>query len=456
MLCENYLCNERGSSLLTSAELSALELSTCAYNCENTDLNKDGCDDDEDGDLVTLPTGVKVRPGEVCNEICDINRCEDESRCNGYNYGVYCDRNGVFTYMAPGAICDGHTRCSKKEDDNCTVTTTSASCRHFITGEIVPVHSYTRCTQITRSSYNSDINTQIYCKIEDVASYQTNCSDPARVAVTCEINGYQSTISKYLICFDDEITSCDDGIDSNCFKRKTCTIHKHLMCDEKADCSDKADETHQICQSKTIETCKRRVGAQNELPIPISWLRDGIWDCMNGIDEIADWQMCGEGKTSRLKSSIEKKCENVFICRTGAPGYEPLRNLCDGLENCGNENKICSVSSGSNSLLATRVATSDKGLTKKLSFCFKGLHNLESFISQCVNEQFIYPEGDIFGWTRKHRLFFPATNNHVITCMVNNTCTQVALENVNEPPVPLEMSQDTKFVPTKCLKELER
>ena len=410
MLCENYLCNESGSSLLTSAELSRLERGTCNYNCENTDLNKDGCDDDEDGEQVTLPTGVKVRPGEVCNEICDIYRCEDESFCNGYNYGVHCIStfNDRIYYTHPRGICNGDQNCRKKEDENCTVTTTSASCRHFSTGEIVPVHSYTRCTPITRSSYNSDvINTQIYCKIEDVASYQTNCSDAARVAVTCEINGYKSTVSKYLICFDDEITACDDGIDSNCFKRKTCTIHKHLMCDERADCSDEADETHQICQSKTIETCKRRVGAQNELPIPISWLRDGLWDCMNGIDEIADWQMCGEGKTSRLKSSIEKKCENVFICRTGAPGYELLRNLCDGLENCGNENKICSVSSGSNSLLATRVATSDKGLTKKLSFCFKGLHNLESFISQCVNEQFIYPEGDIFGVDTKTSVILP-------------------------------------------------
>ena len=71
-------------------------------------------------------------------------------------------------------------------------------------------------------------------------------------------------------------------------------------------------------------------------------------------------------------------------------------NLCDGLETCGNENGVCSVSTRPQSL--TRIVpTTNKGLTKTLSFCLEGLGNLESLLSACVKTQFIYPNGDIFG-----------------------------------------------------------
>ena len=259
---------------------------------------------------------------------------------------------------------------------------------------------------LKRSHFNSDSNPQIYCKIEDVVSFQTNCSDPSRIAVTCKVNGYQSTVSKYIICFDDNISACDDRIDSNCFKTETCTIHKHLMCDGNADCNGRSDEIHETCFSKTLETCRRRVGAKIEQRIPISWLKDGVWDCMDGIDETADWQMCGEGKTSRYKSSIEEKCENVFICRTGKPGYELLSNLCDGLENCGNENDVCSVSSRSKTLTTTVIST-DKGLKNQLSYCVEGLQDLEFLKSACIEEQFIYPDGDIFGVDTKTSVILP-------------------------------------------------
>ena len=411
VLCEHYICNESGSSLLTSTELSDMGRGRCSYDCENTDLNKEECDSKSDERLVILPSGVKARPSEVCNEICDAYNCEDEAFCNGYNYGIYCENWEGIAYMPPRSICDGFSTCENREDEDCTVRT-NTFCRHIVTGEIIPVHDYTRCTPIRKSDYFFGSNSQIYCKIDDVESYQTNCSDHSKVAVTCKINGYESTVSKYLICFDDNIAACDDRIDNNCFKTKTCTIHKHLMCDENTDCNDRADETHHTCLAKTIETCKRRVGANIEQTIPISWLKDGVWDCMDGIDETADWKVCGEGKTFRYKSSINEKCENVFICRTGRPGYELLKNLCDGLENCGNENDVCSVSSLTKSLTTT-VASMDKGLTKRLSFCFKGLLSLELLISPCENKQFIYPDENIFGVDKKTSVILP---NNTVSC----------------------------------------
>ena len=221
-------------------------------------------------------------------------------------------------------------------------------------------------------------------------------SDFSKVALTCKINGYESTVSKYMICFDDGISACDDRIDSSCYSTKSCRIHKHLLCDQNMDCKNSADEKHPICLSTTEGICTRRVGSKSELPIPISWLRDGVWDCEDGKDESADWPKCGVGSTLRYKSSTESECKNVFICRSGSPGYELLEHLCDGLENCGNENKICSISSRFQSITTT-VTTTNMGKTKALSFCRKGLDRLQYLASACVTKGFIFPNGDIFG-----------------------------------------------------------
>ena len=362
----------------------------CTVECENTDLNKEGCNDEK----VALPTGELVRPSYICNDVCDMLNCEDEANCNGYRYGKYCKskRKKELHYAFLSSLCDGSQNCDGGEDEgDCAVTSdTETFCRHLLTGVIVPVHNYTRCVPVRSSGYNK------YCVPEDIASYQSNCTDPLKVAVTCKINGYLSTVSKYLICFDETVSVCDDHIDSSCYSTKSCKVHKHLLCDQNMDCNDNVDETHPICLSTTKGTCIRRVGTKNELPIPISWLRDGVRDCEDGIDEAADWPQCGVGITSRYISSTEKYCKNVFICRYGSPGYELLENLCDGIENCGNENEICSISSRSQSLTTT-VSTTNKGLTKTMSFCRKGLARLELFLGACVTEKFIYPNGDIFG-----------------------------------------------------------
>ena len=399
-LCEYYMCKHPYAGPITSSELS--QVGGCDQNCVNTDLNKQGCADRN----FTLPSGEVARPSEVCNGACEISKCEDEAACNGYTYGLYCKNvKNVLDYIPPSAICDGVQDCSQGEDeDDCSISrTTGTFCRRFETKNIVPIHNYTRCTQVNSSTYASRsgfysnvVKTSLYCEFDDVASYQTNCSDPSRVGLTCKINGYTSSISNSLICFDDKIRVCDDGMDSKCFKTKSCKIHQHLMCDNKGDCADMADESHQNCRSVTKATCTRRVGGQGELPIPLSWLKDGVWDCQDGRDEIADWPTCGSGKTLRFRSSGEVDCENVFICRTGEPGYIGFENLCDGLEDCGNENEICSVSTRSYSLISS-VATENKGFTKRLSYCLKGLENLELLTETCVIEQFIFPTGEIFG-----------------------------------------------------------
>ena len=396
LLCEHYLCSLWGS-VVTPSYFSFIV--KCSVDCANTDLNKEGCND-----TVALPTGHLVRPSDICNDVCDLPfTCEDEAVCNGYIYGMYCLWNKKLYYVPPSWICNGLQSCDGGEDEeNCKVTSsTETFCKHYRTGVIVPVHNYTRCIPVKKNDYESNyfisiFISNIYCAPDDIVPSQTNCSDPSKVAVTCEVDGYISTVSKYMICFDDTISVCDDHVDSSCYSTKSCKAHKHLLCDQNMDCDDNADETHPICLKTTTGTCKRRIGLKDELPIPISWLRDGVRDCEDGTDENADWPMCGLDKTLRFLSSAESECKNVFICKSGSPGYELLEDLCDGIENCGNENEICAISRRSPSLM-TKVLTTNKGQAKSLSFCHKGLAGLESIIGSCISKGFIYPDAQIFG-----------------------------------------------------------
>ena len=163
---------------------------------------------------VALPSGKQVQHSEICDEVCDLQGCEDEAICNGYTYGMYCKRSAKIAYVPPARVCDGYQFCDRGEDEeNCTVNSNSlSSCTQYFSGDLIPVHNYTRCGSLERSDYDTLDWVRTYCAPAEVASYQTNCSDPARVGATCKINGYQSTVSKYLLCFDDNISVCDDHI----------------------------------------------------------------------------------------------------------------------------------------------------------------------------------------------------------------------------------------------------
>ena len=404
VLCEHYLCKEHWTHEVQTSYSLIKDGILCENICMNTDLNIKGCDSQID-----QPTGSPENLSKICNNVCDTYDCKDEAVCNGYTYGIFCEtKSGNEKYVQPQYICDGIPSCGQGEDEtNCTATEndTVQTCKHGqIPGKLVPVHNFTRCATAT----------QLYCEFEDIKLFQTNCSDIARVGGSCEIDGYMSTVAKFPICNDvlekkynnKKIMLCDDDIHSRCFRTKSCTIHKHLMCDKKDDCDDKADENHRYCSSTTKGTCKRRFGKMGELPIPTAWLGDGERDCENGADETSSWPMCGRGKTLRYLLNEYDQCENVFICRTGNPGYVELNKLCDGLNSCGNENEVCSVSSRPYSVTTT-VSTTSSGLAKHLSFCQDGLKSLEILRSGCINEQFSFPDKEIFGVDKKTSLVLP-------------------------------------------------
>ena len=412
-LCGSYLCETQSGEILTTYEVNFLGL-TCngRKDCLNTDLDENkevsGCTSvDVDNKNETLPSGKIILSNKVCDGNCDDRDCEDEANCRGYRYGLYCkvleEKN---EYIYPFKICDGDKECDYGEDEsNCAITEdTQFTCEKDYPDEtVVPVLNITRCYQTKEEvGPTQKLNFFAYCR--DSVWYQSNCSDLAKVGAECNINGYKSTVSKFMICRGEK--GCDDNLEDICIDTSsTCTLHKHFTCDDKNDCADKSDETDPSCGSKTLEKCKRRAGRMEELPIPLTWLKDGLQDCVNGEDEEDIWPTCGIEKSQRFVVD-NKTCQNVYICPWSKPGYVDLDRLCDGIETCGNENKVCSKAQGSKALFSSAMTT-NQGLKKHISYCIRGIEDTLHFNGTCKTTSFIFPDHDFFGVETRTTLILP-------------------------------------------------
>ena len=434
-------------------------------NCLNTDIDEILCPDIANMTTQTLPSGMKVPLLEICNDKCYDNDCEDEAVCNGYTCGMYCEgniRDEYPIYVPPNKICDRQPQCPQGEDENnCSVTEeTLHNCTREISKSIsidndsiltfsgppdhgpekinVPLHNYTRC-YIEKQPRKGQVISDRFC-MAPMFKDQTNCTDPKRIGLTCKYSGDMTSWSRHMICQPDRFGGfrddfCDNGVDKQCqqpsLSSGDCYVHKQFMCDGERDCEDGRDEDDPICHKMTESTCRRHTKLRSELPLPLSWLQDGVKDCIDGKDEEGEWPTCGTGQSLRFVSN-NRTCQNVYLCPNKNEKHVLLEELCDGIETCGNEVRVCEE--GHSYLkLYTQVYSIDKSWNKYLSFCLKGLNNTNQFFPCTTVHSFIFPDHDYFGVDNRTTITLPTdpkTCDHMFGEMyVYTSCTNKCINS---------------------------
>ena len=200
--------------------------------------------------------GVSEIMTKPCDMICDDNEsCFDEAICNGFQYGMFCNWWGKMLYIKTDMVCDNISHCDDSSDEkNCFPEGEDSYCSRIFNNRVknVTLFNYTRCGPLTSTrGVNSSLCPEFYD--------QYNCSDPSRGLLRCEKNSFPSTVSWGVLCKYRFPPLCDDGIDMKCQQSSNiCLLHKHLLCDNTADCQDGSDENTTECWNLHSDKCYRR------------------------------------------------------------------------------------------------------------------------------------------------------------------------------------------------------
>ncbi|KAL5261440.1 hypothetical protein ACHWQZ_G007220 [Mnemiopsis leidyi] len=373
LICGKFICQTAAENRSQDCAPGIQQHSTC-QNLEGRDIKI--CPDESEN-------------SKRCDFICDDRHCKDEAQCNGFIYGKYCPGKymPILALIHLGDI--NHITCPEVynpypgDKEKFLAEYDGPVCQH-VQGDqtfTMPLFNFTRCGPF-QYDLSAVANTQVWWVTSTKVLFcsdlmdQTNCTDPARIALFCKSKGFRSGVSKLAICHGfNHIKICDDGIENDC-KQLTplCFIHKHKMCDGKADCENHTDETNYDCKEMAELKCVRILGNQS-LPIPLAWLGDGITDCVSGIDEDPVWPTCDR--------------------------------MCDMIDTCGNENKVCKIASNKPDLFTVMFKeTESKSIVAPV--CFRGLENLEELSSRCSKSYFQFPPTSIYGMNHSKEILMPS------------------------------------------------
>eukprot|EP00116_Pleurobrachia_bachei_P001419 sb/3461681/ len=345
LLCGTYICNDYDDDNRAGDYWEPF-LHCYHGACKNTNLNMVGC-----SSVVNT----------TCDGKCDADYCSDESYCNGVQYGLWCDTLSGWVYIPPWWICDGYPDCSKHGEDE-----------NEETGKTTLIQDNTRCFQPEWSACENRQD-------------QTNCSDPERVTMQCLSKGFPTTISIWGYCQGYQL--CDDNYNNVCVDPEHgCNIHKGQLCDGHPDCNNGGDET---CKDLAKVPCIRRFHSPNgqnnvSLPIPLEWVMDGEVDCLDGKDEDeTQWLKCGKDYYTRYQES-GTECQEVLLCPL-EKNYIDLNNLCDRINKCSFEEKLCNAARQTNvdvtNLIDTFITSQDQHF---IQHCFPtGATDLERKLGKC-------------------------------------------------------------------------
>ena len=232
-------------------------------------------------------------------------------------------------------------------------------------------------------------------KMCDKQRDQMNCTFSTISPLTCNVNGYPTTISLHVICKN--FALCDDRLDDVCIEAEFhCKIHKHQLCDGIGDCNNRHDESKFFCEDlvPTEIGCVRRLSYnKSATKIPRQWILDGVVDCMNSIDEDPTaWATeCGSG--TGVTHSFTGKSDALncsLITQLKCPKSESRLNLdrvCSGISNnC--DSQLCVAARKEYEVISQVKTRQNKSLT--LLYCLQGLSNLENHAGKCSYTRLTY------------------------------------------------------------------
>ena len=378
-------------------------ISTCLNTVNGVAIDEYRCSWSEDSANICVyqNDGWRMKETQVCDNECDCNDCEDEANCHNMTHGIFCKHAYFETdiYLHPRMICNNKKDCVSGIDE--------LMCKNYTetceTLSVYPVHSY------SKNSSNSErrvLTPRSKCFIPHerpdrmfklCVDYrdQMNCTFSTISHLTCDVDGYPTTISDLVVCKVAPIIKfslCDDSLDKQCFDPEPdCKIHKHRLCDGVKDCINGYDENNTICTENEMVKmrCVRKLSVTKSLMrIPLQWVLDGISDCVNSIDEDpGKWvKTCGHGIRNHYIENVGNN--TVTSCRSTQfkcpyrPEKMNLDLICLGkTDNC--DRKICNAARKNYQVMSTVSYQVDGTKMKYLFHCLRGLKDLENKNGKC-------------------------------------------------------------------------